>query len=93
MRLEIEIPDSTSERVQKKLKTFLKRLEAEPELIEGVEIQQMSDEELRAFFTPERLAEIEMAEEQVRQGHFYTEEEAEQYMAVRRAEWREKNDR
>lgn len=43
------------------------------------------------FFTPERLAQIAEAEEEIKRGEFYTLEEADAELAKRRAEWIRKN--
>ena len=45
------------------------------------------------LFTPERLARIDSAAAQIRDGRFYTAEEADVELAKRRAEWLQKNPR
>jgi Arc/MetJ-type ribon-helix-helix transcriptional regulator len=43
------------------------------------------------LFTPERLAIIDKAVEQIKNGEFYTMEEVDEFLAQNRAEWIRKN--
>jgi hypothetical protein len=43
------------------------------------------------LFTPERLAEIEAAEADVKAGHYYTAEEVREHFKRKRAEWDRQN--
>jgi hypothetical protein len=45
------------------------------------------------LFTPERLAHIDAAAAEVRDGKFYSTEQADEELAKRRAEWLQKNPR
>jgi len=49
--------------------------------------------DLDHLFTPERLAHIDAAAAQIKDGNFYTTEQADAELAKRRAEWLQQNPR
>jgi hypothetical protein len=87
MRLEINIPDSTRADIKVRLASLTRRLSAEPNLVEKIDLDGPDDAAIQAMFTPERLAIIDAADEDIRAGNGLTLGQLDARLAANRAAW------
>lgn len=87
MRLEIVIPDSTLPDLKAQLATLAEQLSAKPELVTRINLEDDDEATVQAMFTPERLAHIDAAIAEVKDGTFYTEAQVEEHFARKKASW------
>jgi hypothetical protein len=88
MRLEINIPDSTSSAVKARLTTLVQELNEDPGLVEGIHLNgDAEDAAIQKLFTPELLAKIDAADADITAGNGRTPEQVRARLAATRAEW------
>lgn len=92
MRLEIIVPDSTPASRKAKLTRLTKRLSAHPELIDEIRLSADADDAaIQKLFTPELLAEIDAAGEDMKAGNRVSLEELDASLAATKARWQAAN--
>jgi hypothetical protein len=88
MRLEINIPDSTRPEYKTKLATLTQQLSAHPELVADIHLSgDAEDDDIQAMFTPERLAIIDEALAEAKNGTFFTAAQVEEHFAQKENSW------
>jgi|GEM_PF-2042862 len=86
MRFELIIPDTTRPAVKSKLTNLLELLTARPELVE--EIHLIGDDETTPVgLTPEQIAKVREAQEDVKAGRVVTLEQSKANLEAHRKEW------
>jgi len=88
MRLEITIPDSTRQDLKEKLTSLMRRLSANPELVEDIRLHgDAQDSVIQGLFTPERLVIIDTADADISAGNGLTLDQLDARLAANRAAW------
>ena len=92
MRLEIIIPDTTRPDLKAQLASLTQRLSAKPELVEEIRFNgDAEDAAIQKLFTPQLLAKIDAAGEDMKAGNRVTMAEVRERQAAIRAEWQAAN--
>ena len=88
MRFEIIVPDSTRPELQARFVALTRRLSEQPELVRTIRLDDSADDAaVQAMFTPELLAQIDEAGEDIRAGNFRTQEQVDATLAAMRSRW------
>jgi len=87
--VQLQLPDQLYDRAQRR--AVEAGFKSVSDYIRGIVTDDLAvdSENLDHLFTPERLALIDKAADEVRAGQFFTAEEADAELARRRAEWRQ----
>jgi hypothetical protein len=92
MRLEIIIPDSTPPERKAKLANLTRRLSAQPELVDGIDLMESTtDAEIQRRFTPEFVTSIAEIDLEMERGIHFTKGDLDDRFRQKTSEWTRQN--
>lgn len=85
MRVEFTVPDGIGQDLMARIVAVTEKISRHPEF--AAEIPLDEDDDIQRMFTPERLADIAQADEEIDAGESFTSEQVRDHFAQRQAAW------